>query len=451
MRGLISGSRLPSCNYNLHLEGSVVRVGPNELHFSQPQAYHDIYNNKNRWDKEWRLYKSFNEDRSSFGFITYKEAKERRDVLNRSFSTKGVEQAQNLLVDKVKALCAAFERQNAAGKSSDLFWAYRCMTMDIITYLSFGQSVDATNIPDFKAPIIEAMDASNPIFIRFKHSEIYKNMILKCPSNLSRKISPETSGLLDLQELILRNIKNLTENPEHLKDLPHQMTIYHRLMDEEAYRNHTVPCVGSLYEESQTLMFAGGETTGSTLMVGTYYLLKRPETYKKLKKELHEAWPALDQNPPQLRDLEKLPYLNAVIRESLRMMSGVVSGLLRVVPAEGANICGTVVPGGTIVSCGSTFVHFNPEIFSEPYEWHLERWLKEPGLENWLVAFSRGLRMCLGINLAWAELRLTFAHVIRKFDMELAEPIPDGLPYRDCFLPFYYSDHVKATMRPVTT
>ena len=75
------------------------------------------------------------------------------------------------------------------------------MTMDIITYHSFSQSVDATNAPDFKAPIIEAMDASNPIFIRFKHSEIYKNMILKCPSNLSRKISPETSGLLDLQEV----------------------------------------------------------------------------------------------------------------------------------------------------------------------------------------------------------------------------------------------------------
>ena len=75
-----------------------------QLHFAQPQAYHDIYSNKNRWDKEWRLYKSFNEDRSSFGFITYKEAKERRDVLNRSFSAKGVEQAQNLLVDKVDAL-----------------------------------------------------------------------------------------------------------------------------------------------------------------------------------------------------------------------------------------------------------------------------------------------------------------------------------------------------------
>ena len=89
------------------------------------------------------------------------------------------------------------------------------MTMDIITYFSFGQSVNAINEPDFKAPIIEAMDASNPIFIRFKHSEIYKNMILKCPSNLSRKISPETSGLLDLQGVSTSERTNCSDLLRH--------------------------------------------------------------------------------------------------------------------------------------------------------------------------------------------------------------------------------------------
>jgi len=77
-----------------------------KLHFSNPQAYHDIYNNKNRWDKEWKLYHSFGEDRSSFGFITYKEAKERKDVLNRMFSSKAVEQSQGLVVEKV-GICAS--------------------------------------------------------------------------------------------------------------------------------------------------------------------------------------------------------------------------------------------------------------------------------------------------------------------------------------------------------
>jgi len=44
--------------------------------------------------------------------------------------------------------------------------------------------------------------------------------------------------------------------------------------------------------------------------------------------------------------LEQMPYLNAVIKEGLRMSSGVVSGLLRIVPSPGATICDTFVPAG---------------------------------------------------------------------------------------------------------
>ncbi|KAF2195904.1 cytochrome P450 monooxygenase-like protein [Zopfia rhizophila CBS 207.26] len=434
----------------LHAQyGDVVRVGPNELHFSNPQAYHDIYNNKNRWDKERQLYRSFNEDRSSFGFLTYKESKERKDVLNRSFSPAAIELAETLIVDKIKALCAAFARQSGASQSSDLFWAFRCMTMDIVTSLCFGRSVDAINEPDFKAPIIEAMDASLPIFIRFKYSDIYKNMILKCPPRLSKIISPATAGLVDLQQLLLEQINDLSQNPENLKRLPHNMTIYHRLMDAEAYRSKTVPSAGSLYEEAQALMFAGTDTTGNALMVGTYHLLKQPEKLLKLKAELLAAWPSLaGQEEPKCRDLENLQYLNAVIKESLRLSSGVVSGLLRVVPPTGATICGVTVPPGTIVSCGSTFVHYNAEIFPQPDAFHPERWLTSLELDNWFVPFSKGPRMCLGMSLAWTELRLTFAHVFRKFDLSLADPVPSGLPFRDTFLPFYHGTHLRANIQP---
>lgn len=132
------------------------------------------------------------------------------------------------------------------------------------------------------------------------------------------------------------------------------MTIFHQLMSPEAYRNGTVPSAGSLYEEGQALMFAGADTVGNTLMLGTYYLLRQPETYQNLKKELMATWPSLESSP-DMRTLDSLPYLNAVIKESLRMSSGVVSGLLRFVPPQGARIAGTFVPGG--VSCSGSLNH----------------------------------------------------------------------------------------------
>ena len=117
-------------------------------------------------------------------------------------------------------------------------------------------------------------------------------------------------------------------------------------MDADAYRDKQVPSAGSLYEEAQALMFGGADTTGNTLMVGTHRLLKNPEKMQRLKAELLKAWPSLDGREPSLRELEGLPYLNAIIKESLRLSSGVVSGLLRIVPPTGATISGATVPPG---------------------------------------------------------------------------------------------------------
>lgn len=147
------------------------------------------------------MYKSFNEDRSSFGFLTYAEAKNRKDVLNRSFSLNAIEGAESLLVEQTKALCNAFERQTEAGKSSNLLYAFRCLSMDVITTFCFGKPIYAVDASDFQAPIVLAMDASLPVFVGFKYSDLFKNMILKCPPKLSKIMSPATSGLVDLQQV----------------------------------------------------------------------------------------------------------------------------------------------------------------------------------------------------------------------------------------------------------
>jgi cytochrome P450 len=160
-------------------------------------------------------------------------------------------------------------------------------------------------------------------------------------------------------QLLRRQINELVDDPEKLKLLPHNMTIYHRLMDADAYRNKTVPSSESLYEESQALMFGGADTVGNTLMLGTHHLLHQTIALQKLKSELRKVWPSLSENEPSTKDLENLPYLNAVIKESLRLSSGVTSGLLRMVPSTGATITGTAVPPGV---CAFLIFNFTARI-----------------------------------------------------------------------------------------
>jgi len=243
-------------------------------------------------------------------------------------------------------------------------------------------------------------------------------------------------------------------DPETLEALPHKTTIYHILLDPSSHKSRGPASAKSLYEESQALMFGGGDTTANVVMIGAFYLMKRPDLVKRLKDELKEYWPELgDRKEPKLSVLEQMPFLNAVIKESLRIGPGIPSGLPRIVPQGGAIIDGKKVAAGTVVSTSSWFVHHDPSIFPNPDAFKPERWEDEGAkdLEKYLVPFSRGLRMCLGFNLGWAELRMIFAYTYRKFDLELADESPrtEHLPWRDVFGPYYRGPNLTAWMKPV--
>jgi hypothetical protein len=103
------------------------------------------------------------------------------------------------------------------------------MAMDMITSLCFGKPIHAVDAPDFKAPIIVAMDASSEIFLRFKYSDMYKNMIMKCPPKLSKILSPATIGLVDLQQVTPSLPLSLSPSlPLSLSPSLHPFSLTHR-------------------------------------------------------------------------------------------------------------------------------------------------------------------------------------------------------------------------------
>jgi len=321
--------------------------------------------------------------------------------------------------------------------------------MDTITSFCFAKSVNALDEPDFKAPIIEAMEASLPAFILFKHFSFIRKAVFGMPAWLSVITSPQTAGLIRLQQLLGAQVAEVMNNPDSLHNAPHRI-IYHELLSPEANKGAPLPSAGSLYEEAQALMFGGGDTTGNTLMLGTFYLLRNPGLVRRMKEELKTAWPVLGQ-PPNLGELEKLPFLTAVIKESLRISPGVASPLLRVVPASGAKIIGSYIPPYTVVGMSGSFVHNSEDIFKSAKNFDPDRWLQPNSalLEKWLVAFSKGPRMCIGQNLAYCELYLAFAALFRRFDLELDGSTVSDLTWRECFLPYFQGRHLQAICKPV--
>ena len=94
----------------------------------------------------------------------------------------------------------------------------------------------------------------------------------------------------------------------------------------------------------------------------------------------------------------------------------------------------------TLVSSSSCVYHLDPQAFHDPEAFQPERWLADSPydlkeMERKYFPFSRGSRMCVGSNVAYAELYLTLAHLFRRFDVSNYGTSEADMEWDDCFVP----------------
>ena len=173
-------------------------------------------------------------------------------------------------------------------------------------------------------------------------------------------------------------------------------------------------------DEALIIVGAGTLTTSWALCVAVFYLLISPDILTDLKRELKIAVPNQNAHVP-LPKLESLPYLTAIIQEALRLSYGVSSRLQRISPDKPLQYTDStthrswMIPKGTPVSMTSVLIHHDEDIFPESHSFRPERWIENPGLTRYLVAFSKGSRQCLGINLAYAEMYLVLFAIFKRY------------------------------------
>ncbi|KAM0717277.1 hypothetical protein Q7P37_007129 [Cladosporium fusiforme] len=164
--------------------------------------------------------------------------------------------------------------------------------------------------------------------------------------------------------------------------------------------------------ESSGMIVAATDTTAVTLTYLTWAVLSLPELQKALEFEVA----ALPEEYGDT-DLEKLPLLNAVIAETLRLYGAAPTGMPRAVPPGGAHLNDHFVPAGTTVVTQAYTYHRDPKLFPEPNEFLPSRWLNDeisPEAKKAFHPFGAGSRICLGIHIAYMELRLASAEFFRE-------------------------------------
>ena len=205
-----------------------------------------------------------------------------------------------------------------------------------------------------------------------------------------------------------------------------------RFLEVESRDPATPPWAVSAWSTSN--ISAGSDTTAILLRTIFYNLLKHPQSLAKLRREL-AITPGLDTELVTWKQSLTLPYLGACIKEAGRLHPPFGLPYERVVPPQGATICGQRIPGGTIVGMSPWATHRDYDTFGRDSDvWRPERWIKadegkKRQMENALLTFGAGNRSCIGKHISYLEIRKLVPSFVREYNVRLTS-FPLSCPCR---------------------
>ncbi|KAI0967038.1 cytochrome P450 [Xylaria arbuscula] len=335
----------------------------------------------------------------------------RRSVANAFTPTASLDY-ENAIDATTRELIVKIDTKTRFDLSSMILW----YTVDVAGRFSFGEPVGCLAGED---------DVSGSIQLirdRFNHwgwwSSIpgLERLIFRNPIAMRQKRAPSSMAALALSKLKARSFQaghiDTKENPDLLTKFLDAREHHPDILD-------TTGIVGML----MSTITAAGDTTATAITVALYHLLRNPEYLKKLEDEL-TGLPEI----PAYSDLSKLPYLNAVVKEALRIFPVSNWPIERLVPAGGVTIAGMFFPEGTSVGCLPSVLHQNKHIYGEDARlFRPDRWLISDReqlrrLEAAHMGFSRGRRVCLGQHIAVIQMKKVIATIVIKYKLSLLHP-----------------------------
>ncbi|KAK7981293.1 hypothetical protein PG988_003531 [Apiospora saccharicola] len=407
--------------------GPFVRINPYEVHCDDPDFFRVLYTNsfKRKSDKsKWPIRQSWTRN-SAFKTLEHDLHKQRRSQLNPFFSKASIRALEPLMASKVERLCQRLEELASDERVVSLTHGFAALTLDIVTHLCFGVSYNTLEDDEF------AKDWYESLVVLSRGSNLSRQLPwVHTPLALFPKLATgSTSEVVQASgrrhNELLAKVRTVMRRYESsgAKDAcqPEHPTIFDGILQADVpAEEKSEP---RLVDEAHTLTGAGTMTTAKAMEHTIYFLLHSPDCLRRLSEELQAAMP--DESVIlSCAFLEKLPYLTGVVHEGLRLSKGVPHRFMRISPDESYRYGDVVIPRG--VPVGMTLMDFleDPKVYPNPEFFVPERWIPfdSPGARKCrdnLVIFGGGSRMCAGMNMAWAELYLTIAVVVRRLGSRL--------------------------------
>lgn len=157
-----------------------------------------------------------------------------------------------------------------------------------------------------------------------------------------------------------------------------------------------------VFDDVSTVTGAAFETTAAAIRLILFYVYSNPIILDKLRTELALMAPQKPEGQVlELGNLERFPYLTAVITEGLRLSPGVATRQARIAPDRELVYHKWHIPIGTPVGMTTLLMHMNEKLYPDPERFEPERWMDleaRKTVDKTFAPFSRGTRNCLGMQ-----------------------------------------------------
>lgn len=219
------------------------------------------------------------------------------------------------------------------------------------------------------------------------------------------------AAVATLDSVVRRMIEDRRRSASRPNDL---LTMLMEARDEESGETMTDQ---QLRDEVLTIFLAGHETTANALSWTFYLLSRHPDVARRMAAELRDV---LGGRSPEIADLARLVYTNAVIKEAMRLYPPAWMIGRRAVADDVVN--GFEIPRGSFAFVSPWVTHRHPAFWPNPEGFDPERFLPERAAEIAKYAyfpFGAGPRLCIGQGFAVIEAQLLLATLWQRNHLEL--------------------------------
>ncbi|KAF1851628.1 cytochrome P450 oxidoreductase [Cucurbitaria berberidis CBS 394.84] len=402
--------------------GKIVRIAPNSLSISDPHEINTLYGISTKFYKS-RFYDlaSVHDEEGLVPdpfVLTNKELHSRmkRNAAN-AYSMNGLLQMESWIEPVTERLLQRLEERHVkTGQPCDLGKLLQLYAMDAVFSLTFGKDKDFMEHGD-QHGMMRTLDLMTDYMAIFGQIPWIHKFLLGNKYGTRLLLGQDTS-----EEAIMKLAMSEVDAVREKDDDSGPCTFLRRLLLNQK-SNPASLTDREIFTHSFGNIAAGSDTTAIALRSVMIHLLQYPDVQAKLHAEIQSANLQL---PVSFVAANSLPYLNAVIKEAMRLHPSVGLMLARYVPQGGATICGQYIAQGTEVGINPWVLHRDPQVYPQPDIFRPERWLEAEKehlslMNKSFLTFGAGAHTCSGRQISLMEVTKVIPTLLLTYDFKLVE------------------------------